>query len=943
MKPHISDSSVAVDTTTSKSTEGTESIKYFEKIKRVIKSVKANEKQEITFKKDASGYEKQQEPEQTTPVETKKPKLTLSKEKKQDIPREGIVGEAKPTQTVKKVIAKEVTKNVKDMKFEPEVENHINLEMSRMKRSSNIRKTVLEPDTVHTEKAIDGQLQGYTIAVLPQSQEMEKTLKVETKVKTKTALDEKSSTTTKLKIHEKEQQKEAGVEETGEVEVVHGADKAAVLNRIGIPKEAKMQASETKEEPSITFKVNEVKKIQHDQDLKNQKKSEENKQMPGPAAMKPKKMIHETITRESKDDVTSDKSNHGVKTQLTAKEFGEHQFAIDKAEVVTKLGKTKEITMQVDEIKEEPTVTSTVKKVEKIQDGKNQEQSKETKQKTIAMKTEQLTQETQVTQEQGEKASDSKISLLEMKSASKELEEGEIVPGVDKASALKQSGKSKEVKPQAHEIKEEPSLTIKVKKVEAAKEAKQKAVGLAQPLDSKTSALKAKSMLKEFGEDEVVHDLEKASALIQFGVPKEIKMQVHEMKEEPSVTSTVKKVEKIQDDKNQEKSKKTKQKTVGGIQPTESETRPLKSISISQEFREDEVVHDSDTPSELQKVGKPKEVKIQVQEIMEQPSATFKVRKVDKIQDGKETKPQEYSKETKQNLIARQQSTQDVSVTQSFKAEEMTKLSEIILTQYKPPANFAKIRKELKIEDIRVSSNVSPQSNWENQNAMTIKTWSPQESIAKSVKSCPTTSSKSPTTELKVKDEKTVSDIFKEKPAVHEQMEIKLPVKEKQEAKKDLQRLGKREKQNLIGNVALVSLPQPTIEPPIQDVNLVAMSMKQQKDDQGITGLPIFVADTDFDSEGTDATVSLTEGEKVEVIESTEDKIWKVRRLSTEEQGLAPSEILKPEAEYIDKLKTTVKKVADILPISKLIKLDMQHVTLHLNFGFGIQIVIIWS
>lgn len=75
-----------------------------------------------------------------------------------------------------------------------------------------------------------------------------------------------------------------------------------------------------------------------------------------------------------------------------------------------------------------------------------------------------------------------------------------------------------------------------------------------------------------------------------------------------------------------------------------------------------------------------------------------------------------------------------------------------------------------------------------------------------------------------------------------------------------------------------------------------------------------YVAISSFVSEKTDC-VSLVEGERVQVIETTSQDWWFVRKLVTNEKGYVPPSVLQDSATYTHYMKDTLSKKIEKLPV----------------------------
>ena len=75
-----------------------------------------------------------------------------------------------------------------------------------------------------------------------------------------------------------------------------------------------------------------------------------------------------------------------------------------------------------------------------------------------------------------------------------------------------------------------------------------------------------------------------------------------------------------------------------------------------------------------------------------------------------------------------------------------------------------------------------------------------------------------------------------------------------------------------------------------------------------------YVAISSFVAEKSDS-VSLVEGERVEVIEKTSQDWWFVRKVVTNEKGFVPPSVLEDSATYTHYMKDTLSKKIEKLPV----------------------------
>lgn len=75
-----------------------------------------------------------------------------------------------------------------------------------------------------------------------------------------------------------------------------------------------------------------------------------------------------------------------------------------------------------------------------------------------------------------------------------------------------------------------------------------------------------------------------------------------------------------------------------------------------------------------------------------------------------------------------------------------------------------------------------------------------------------------------------------------------------------------------------------------------------------------YVAISSFVAEKSDS-VSLVEGERVEVIEKTSQDWWFIRKVVTNEKGFVPSSVLEDSATYTHYMKDTLSKKIEKLPV----------------------------
>lgn len=83
-----------------------------------------------------------------------------------------------------------------------------------------------------------------------------------------------------------------------------------------------------------------------------------------------------------------------------------------------------------------------------------------------------------------------------------------------------------------------------------------------------------------------------------------------------------------------------------------------------------------------------------------------------------------------------------------------------------------------------------------------------------------------------------------------------------------------------------------------------------------------YVAIQSFVSEKSDS-VSLVEGERVQVIEKTTQDWWFVRKLVTNEKGFVPPSVLEDSDTYTSYMKDTLTKKIEKLPVLRSKKLHL--------------------